>query len=97
MSQSNPISLKTYPPELQVLVEKANKGDVKVLPELKKAFNEHPELTAQFGDLVGNVVVAFQLKANPCAVCSEKHVNALLVQSVRALKVHVGQEHLMLG
>jgi hypothetical protein len=52
MSQSNPISLKTYAPELKALIEKANKGDLKVLPELNKAFDEHPELTAQFGDLV---------------------------------------------
>jgi hypothetical protein len=43
---------KTYPPELQALLEKASRGDRTVLPELKRAFDEHPELAAQLGDLV---------------------------------------------
>jgi hypothetical protein len=43
---------KTYPPELQALLEKASRGDRSVLPELKKAFDVHPELVAQLGDLV---------------------------------------------
>ena len=36
---------KTYPAELQTLLEKASQGDLSVLPELKKAFDENPELT----------------------------------------------------
>jgi hypothetical protein len=47
-----PPSPKTYPAELQVLLEKASQGDLTVLPELKKAFDEHPELAEQLGDLV---------------------------------------------
>jgi hypothetical protein len=41
-----------YPAELQELVEKASQGDLSVLPESRKAFDEHPELCEQFGDLV---------------------------------------------
>jgi hypothetical protein len=48
MSLSNPTSPKTYPAELQLLLQKASQGDRTVLPELKKAFDEHPELTVQF-------------------------------------------------
>ncbi len=51
-SQAKPSPPKTYPPELQVLLEKASRGDQSVLPEVKKAFDEHPELAAQMGDLV---------------------------------------------
>lgn len=51
-SQAKPSTPKTYPPELQVLLEKASQGDRNVLPELKQAFDDHPELAAQMGDLV---------------------------------------------
>jgi hypothetical protein len=37
---------------LTALLEKASKGDLTVLPELKKTFDEHPELLERFGDLV---------------------------------------------
>lgn len=50
LSKSTPP--KTYPPELQSLLEKASKGDLNVLPALKKAFDDHPELSEQLGDLV---------------------------------------------
>jgi hypothetical protein len=43
---------KTYPPELQALLEKGSQGDLSVLPQLKKAFDEHPELAERMGDLV---------------------------------------------
>jgi hypothetical protein len=54
MSQSNstPTPEKTYPAELKALLERASAGDRRVLPELKKAFDEHPEFVAMFGDLV---------------------------------------------
>jgi hypothetical protein len=52
MSPNKTTDPKTYPAELQTLVEKANQGDLSVLPELKKAFDENPELCEQFGDLV---------------------------------------------
>jgi hypothetical protein len=35
-----------------LLLQKASQGDLKVLPELHKAFDENPELTVHFGDLV---------------------------------------------
>jgi hypothetical protein len=47
-----PTTPKTYPPELQALLEKASQGDLTVLPEVKKAFDDHPELAEQLGDLV---------------------------------------------
>jgi hypothetical protein len=43
---------KTYPAELKHLLERANAGDETALPELKQAFDRHPELTAWLGDLV---------------------------------------------
>jgi hypothetical protein len=36
MSANKTTDPKTYPAELQVLLEKANQGDLSVLPELKK-------------------------------------------------------------
>lgn len=44
--------MKTYPIELREILLKAGRGDVSVLPQLKAAFDEHPELAAQLGDLV---------------------------------------------
>jgi hypothetical protein len=44
MSPNKTTDPKTYPAELQILVEKANQGDLRVLPKLKKAFDENPEL-----------------------------------------------------
>jgi hypothetical protein len=43
---------KTYPAEIKQLLEQANAGDVSALPELKRAFDRHPELAAWLGDLV---------------------------------------------
>jgi hypothetical protein len=43
---------KTYPAELKHLLERANAGDETALPELKQAFDRHPELAAWLGDLV---------------------------------------------
>ena len=47
-----PPAQKTYPPEVRALLERANQGDATALPEVKKAFDEYPELAAQCGDLV---------------------------------------------
>jgi hypothetical protein len=42
---------KVYPPELEALLDKALKGDPTVLPEIKKAFDDHPEIAVAMGDL----------------------------------------------
>ena len=36
--------IKTYPKELKSILERASGGDPTVLPELRKAFDESPEL-----------------------------------------------------
>jgi hypothetical protein len=43
---------KAYPIELKDILERASAGDESALPELKRAFDENPELAAWFGDLV---------------------------------------------
>ena len=43
---------KAYPAEVKHLLERANAGDESALPELKHAFDRHPELAAWLGDLV---------------------------------------------
>jgi hypothetical protein len=43
---------KAYPVEVKGLLERANAGDQTALPELKQAFDRHPELAAWLGDLV---------------------------------------------
>jgi hypothetical protein len=48
---ANPQPEKLYPPELKDLFERATRGDQSVLPELKRAYDEYPELAAKFGDL----------------------------------------------
>jgi hypothetical protein len=45
---------KVYSEELKELLTKAIKGDLTLLPELKKAFDEHPELVQRFGDMVSD-------------------------------------------
>jgi hypothetical protein len=70
--QSQPTPPKTYPPELKELLEKASQGDRNVLPELKKAFDEHPELAAQFGDLVAHAQESLlALVAGSCLTARE--------------------------
>src|SRR5262249_34100112 len=57
MSQESvrpPPNVKTYPAELKSLLERGNAGDVTVLPALKRAFDENPELAALLGNLVGH-------------------------------------------
>jgi hypothetical protein len=49
---AQPDQPKTYPPDLKTILERGQAGDLTVLPELKKAFDENPELSAMFGDLV---------------------------------------------
>jgi hypothetical protein len=43
---------KTYPDELREILERANRGDDAALPQLRQALDAHPELVAEFGDLV---------------------------------------------
>src|SRR5262249_57032831 len=43
---------KNYPAELQALLERGHAGDASVLPELKQAFDHHPEMAVLLGDLV---------------------------------------------
>ena len=43
---------KEYPSALKSVLERAHAGDPSALPELKRAFDENPELAALFGDLV---------------------------------------------
>jgi len=56
---------ESYPAELKDLLTRAHKGDSTVLPALQKAFDQNPELTGKFGDLVHHAENALmQLAAN---------------------------------
>jgi|SRR5579884_2343270 len=78
---------KTYPPELQELLEKASKGDLKVLPELKKTFDEHPELVEQFGDLVQHAQDSLLiLVAGSCLTAREAIARQALALRERLMK-----------
>jgi hypothetical protein len=50
-TRTDPLT-KAYPAEVKHLLERANAGDETALPELKHAFDRHPELAAWLGDLV---------------------------------------------
>ncbi len=53
MTQSSPPTTdKTYPLEIRELLEKASRGDLTVLPEVRRVFDEHPDLVSHLGDLV---------------------------------------------
>jgi hypothetical protein len=74
MSQTTPTpeNEKAYPAELQALLQRANAGDPSVLPQLKKAFDDHPELVAAFGDLVAHAREALlSLVAGKCLTARE--------------------------
>lgn len=43
---------KVYPAELKTLLQRGHAGDASVLPELKQAFLDNPELAAHLGNLV---------------------------------------------
>src|SRR5262245_19717930 len=63
---------QTYPPELKAILERASRGDLTAMPELKKAFDERPELAALFGDLVRHAEEALlNLAAGSCLVARE--------------------------
>src|SRR5215475_13184039 len=63
---------KAYPAELKEIIEKANAGDASVLPQLKKAFDEHPELSRHFGDMVEHAKQALlTLAAGKCLTAKE--------------------------
>jgi hypothetical protein len=63
---------KTYPAELKEILDRATAGDLAVLPELKRAFDENPELAATLGDLVGHAEMALlTLVAGPCLSVKE--------------------------
>jgi hypothetical protein len=65
-------STKAYPPELKAILERANAGDATVLPQLKRAFDEHPELVAVFGDIVQHAKQALlTLAAGKCLTARE--------------------------
>ena len=63
---------KPYPAELKAVLERANAGDETVLPQLKKAFDEHPELVPLFGDMVEHAKQALlTLAAGRCLTARE--------------------------
>jgi hypothetical protein len=47
-----------YTVEMRELLERAQAGDEKVLPQLHELLDRHPELWRQFGELGGHVVQA---------------------------------------
>jgi hypothetical protein len=52
MNQTTILTLtEALPPELMSVLEKAHGGDASALPDLKRAFDEHPELTTLLGNL----------------------------------------------
>ena len=63
---------KPYPAELKAVLERANAGDETVLPQLKKAFDEHPELVPHFGDMAEHAKQALlTLAAGKCLTARE--------------------------
>jgi hypothetical protein len=61
-----------FPQEVRVILEKASQGDVSVLPALRRAFDEHPELAAHFGNLVEHARLALlTLIAGPSLIARE--------------------------
>jgi hypothetical protein len=54
-AMSQPILQPAYPVELKTVLERARQGDASALPELKRAFDEHPEFITLFGDLARHV------------------------------------------
>jgi hypothetical protein len=62
---------KTYPEELKEVFEKAQQGDRSVLPRLKQAFDDHPELVDRFGDLVQHAQDSLLESASPSLLLHE--------------------------
>jgi hypothetical protein len=61
-----------FPQEVRVILEKASQGDVSVLPALRRVFDEHPELSAHFGNLVEHARLALlTLIAGPSLIARE--------------------------
>jgi hypothetical protein len=51
MSRRHQPEPKSYPAELRDVLERGQTGDATALPELKKAFDEHPALAGMLGDM----------------------------------------------
>lgn len=49
---------QTYPAALKTLLERANAGDQSVLPALRQALHDNPELSQLLGDLVQHAEMA---------------------------------------
>jgi hypothetical protein len=50
-----PHAISALPLALKAVLERANAGDASALPELKQAFDQHPELILLLGDLAQHV------------------------------------------
>jgi hypothetical protein len=69
---STQTSTKPYPAELKAIIERANAGDATALPELRKALDEFPELSREFGDMVEHAKQALlTLAAGRCLTARE--------------------------
>jgi hypothetical protein len=80
-AQMNSAEQKIYPLELKAILERARAGDKTVLPELKKAYDEHPELPSKFGDLVVHAEEALlSLAAGNCLMTKEAMRHQLAVR-----------------
>jgi len=75
------VPTKTYPAELRDILDRANHGDQSALPDLKRAFDDNPELVAVFGDLVKHAEQALvKWAAGPSLIAHEaitRHVAEL--------------------
>jgi hypothetical protein len=58
VSHTTAAAEKVYPAELKAILDRAGAGDRSVLPELNRAFDEHPELVPLLGDLHEHAVQA---------------------------------------
>lgn len=63
---------QTYSPVLNALLDRASQGDPSTLPDLKRAFDEHPELVRVFGDMTAHAEESLlTLLAGSCLTARE--------------------------
>jgi hypothetical protein len=89
---NEPVNPKTYPAELELVLRRANLGDVSALPELRKAYDEHPELVGMFGDLVQQAEAALLELASPTCLASREAIARQLAGLRRRLQATATSE-----
>ncbi len=80
IAQKTQPALPVIPPEIHATIVAANAGDRSVIPALRQALAEHPDLVVRFGDLASHVEMGLIARVTQSSLVASEAITAHLAK-----------------